>query len=80
MPLSQSSLYVDALKKAGKTYEYKSYPKRKHGATKSNTRVDWPKPTTVERCKMGRPPESIHRGVQRKMILVKRIIWGTGRG
>jgi dienelactone hydrolase len=41
VPPSQSSDYVDALKKAGKTYEYKSYPGEQHGPTKAATRLDW---------------------------------------
>jgi len=41
VPPVQATLYVDALKNAGKTYDYKSYPGEQHGPTKAETRIDW---------------------------------------
>ncbi len=41
VPYKQSKLYVDALKKAGKPYEFYTYPKEGHGFSENANMKDW---------------------------------------
>jgi dipeptidyl aminopeptidase/acylaminoacyl peptidase len=41
VPFKQSKLYADALKNAGKTYEFHSYPKEGHGFADNANLKDW---------------------------------------
>jgi dipeptidyl aminopeptidase/acylaminoacyl peptidase len=41
VPFKQSKALVDALKKAGKTYEFYSYPEEGHGLEKAEDMKDW---------------------------------------